>query len=171
METLYRAALDGEDKGPFTFGALLAMEQAGRIEPETLVRRSQDEEWTQWKQVSIAWSAAAEVPSRPSMRSLSVLARPSAYTSGGAEGAPPTLAQIRGELRAASAYSGLRLCFTIIFYSDIIGALLAIYMAFESDHVALYITLAAYSLLALIPLSMSNAFLDICDSQLQRGRK
>jgi len=71
MNENYRAWIDETDQGPFTIGALRAMENHGKVEASTPVRRNSQTDWSTWGEVSKDVEVTAQktrTPIAPSLR-------------------------------------------------------------------------------------------------------
>ena len=148
MTQYFHVFIDEEDKGPFTIGALRSMQIGGKISEETPVRLATDEHWSTLREMESGYEKEIQ-------------ASPPKVT---------TLQSIRLDIRQATGYSTLRQCFSVLMWLNVVAAILFILLAFGEEAHWTYAILAATSFLALIPLCLAGAILDMADCALNDVR-
>jgi small-conductance mechanosensitive channel len=145
MAEFYIAWVGEAETAALSAKELFDMEAVGELVDETPVREASEATWSKWLRVK--------------ERIRDSIAR-------GPSNTVVSLSSTRATLRENTAYFELRVCFGVFFYLDIACIVVLCVAAFFGVPV-FCAELAAGCALAAIPLSLSNAFLDLVDSAIQ----
>lgn len=162
MSTQYFAYVNEQEYGPIDFNGLLTLQDASRVNDETLVRFSDKTDWMAWR------DAKRMVEEEKEKRALE--AKEHALRS--YERSRPRelgeLELIRKTMRSASAYPALRGCVVALIALSSIGLLLSIFAAFSTDNRVLGIVGVATSIGSIFSTLILGVLLDIADAALRK---